>query len=386
MGLLPLLWIYGPPGVGKSTVAWELFGRLAGPVGFVDIDQLGMCYGPPTDRQWAPEPDDDPERYLRKERNLAALAGNFHRAGARGLIVSGIVDPVRGIDRDLFRHAALTPLRLRCEPAELLRRLGERNRAGDRLDEVVDYANRMDHIGLPGGCVDSTGLDLDKTIAAVRDHLRDWPPDSGTPDGTAGTAVSVPGEIVFLCGPVPVGKSTAGWETYMQSGLAGIHTAFLDLQQIGFLRPESAGNHRLKAANLAAIWRTYHEAGARRLVVVGAVDHPDQVALYRAALPEATVTVCRLRAGLRQLTERALLRGQGHGPPVAGDTLVGLPPHELRRIAAEQHRIAAERHAWTTGAVGDLEVDTDGQTPAETAAEILKRIGDPAPGGGRRGA
>jgi hypothetical protein len=384
MGLMPVLWIYGPPGVGKSTVAWELFARHAGPVGFVDIDQLGMCYGAPTDAEWAPEPDDDPGRYLRKERNLAAVVSNFHRAGARGLIVSGIVDPVRGIDFALFRHAALTPLRLRCEPAELVRRLGERNRPGDRLDAIAEYADRMDRGDLPGDCIDSTGLDTGTTVRAVRDHLRDWPPESGTPTSAGkavpgraavpeSAAVPVPGEMVWLCGPAAVGKSTAGWETYTQSRLAGVHTAFLDLQQIGFLRPESAGNHRLKAANLAAIWRTYYEAGARRLVLVGSVEHPDQVALYRAALPAAAFTVCHLRAGRARLTERALLRGRGQGPPVVGDALVGLPPGELRRIAAEAHAADA------TSTVGHLEIDTDGQTPADTAAEILKRISDPPP-------
>ncbi|WP_203785500.1 AAA family ATPase [Paractinoplanes rishiriensis] len=415
MGLLPVLWIYGPPGVGKSTVAWELFAQHPGPVGYVDIDQLGMCYGAPTAEEWSPEPADDPGRYLRKERNLAAIVDNFHRAGARGLIVSGIVDSVRGIDFDLFRHVALKPLRLRCEPAELVRRLGERNRAGDRLDEIADYAEQMDRGDLPGDCIDSTGLDKTKTVDAVRDHLRDWPPDSGT-DGAAngaanGAAVTVPGEIVWLCGPAAVGKSTAGWETYMQSRLAGAHTAFLDLQQIGFLRPEPADDHRLKAANLAAIWRTYYEAGARRLVVVGSVEHPDQVALYRAALPGATVTVCHLRAGLRRLTERTLLRGQGQGPPIAGDTLAGRPPAELRRRAAAAHArdqavagepapdteardhapgrdrgvpSAGRRPACTRTAVGDLEIDTDGQTPADTAAEILKRISAPPPGTGPR--
>ncbi len=42
-----VLWLYGPAGVGKTTVGWEIFSRLTRTgvaAAFVDIDQLGMCY------------------------------------------------------------------------------------------------------------------------------------------------------------------------------------------------------------------------------------------------------------------------------------------------------------------------------------------------------
>jgi hypothetical protein len=60
---LPVLWLYGPAGVGKTTAAWELFTELSRdgiPTGYVDIDQLGMCYAAPTPDEWAPEPATDP--------------------------------------------------------------------------------------------------------------------------------------------------------------------------------------------------------------------------------------------------------------------------------------------------------------------------------------
>ena len=44
--LIPVLWLCGPPGIGKSTVGWEIFTQLtqAGiEAGYVDIDQLGIC-------------------------------------------------------------------------------------------------------------------------------------------------------------------------------------------------------------------------------------------------------------------------------------------------------------------------------------------------------
>ena len=53
---IPVLWITGPAGVGKSTISWQLFTELAGsgtPTAFADADQLCMCY---------PAPADDPGR------------------------------------------------------------------------------------------------------------------------------------------------------------------------------------------------------------------------------------------------------------------------------------------------------------------------------------
>ena len=42
-GPLPILWFCGPPGAGKSVIAWEVFGNHHGErVAYVDIDQLTM--------------------------------------------------------------------------------------------------------------------------------------------------------------------------------------------------------------------------------------------------------------------------------------------------------------------------------------------------------
>lgn len=85
-GWVPVLWLYGPPGVGKSSVAWLVRERLSAAgvrVGYVDVDQLGMCY---------PGNDVDPGRHLLKSRNLAAVGRNFAAAGARGVVVSGVIN------------------------------------------------------------------------------------------------------------------------------------------------------------------------------------------------------------------------------------------------------------------------------------------------------
>src|SRR5262249_49512209 len=141
------LWLYGASGVGKTTVTWELFVQLARegvPAGYVDIDQLGMCYGPPTPLQWAPEPTDDPGRHRLKARTLDAVVANFRDAGARCVLVPGVVDPIRGVHTDLVPRAALTTCRLRASPADLARRLTARGRPSEDLAGHIAYGDALD--------------------------------------------------------------------------------------------------------------------------------------------------------------------------------------------------------------------------------------------------
>jgi hypothetical protein len=103
-GIVPVLWLCGPAGVGKSTVSWQLFSELAqsgARIAFTDTDQLCMCYP-------APPADPGPERI--RAQNLGAMIGNYQAAGARCLIGNGVVDPVLGMHADLLPRAALTDM------------------------------------------------------------------------------------------------------------------------------------------------------------------------------------------------------------------------------------------------------------------------------------
>ncbi len=105
--LIPVLWLCGPPGVGKSTVGWEIFAQLTETgieAGDVDIDQLGMCY---------PERVSDPGRHRMKAQNLGAVVANYRAAGARCVIVSGVAGPDRGLHAGMVPLAAFTVCRLR---------------------------------------------------------------------------------------------------------------------------------------------------------------------------------------------------------------------------------------------------------------------------------
>lgn len=118
--------------------------------------------------------------------------------------------------------------------------------------------------------------------------------------------------ILWLYGPSGVGKSTVGWEIFRLLGASGLPAAFVDGDQLGLCYPTCDGdpdNHRVKAANLAAAWQGFRAAGARCLVLSGYVLTAEQARLYAEAVPDAALTLCRLRASAAVLEERFLRRG-----------------------------------------------------------------------------
>jgi predicted ABC-type ATPase len=391
---VPVLWITGPAGAGKSTVSWQLFTELAGsgtPTAFADADQLCMCY---------PAPPDDPGRDLIRARNAGVLMRNFRAAGARRVIVNGVVDPVVGVRRDLLEQAAVTVCRLRADPDEVVRRLVGRQRtgasdtgAGDAADlnrQVRDDCARMDASDFADVCVDTTGVPAGEVARLIRDRCRRWPGfrTSGGQPGMASTAptgsqaLGRGGQVLLLCGPAGVGKSTIGFQLYQRCLRAGLTAGYIDLDQIGFLTPHPEGdprNHRLKARNLAGIWRTYHAAGASHLVLSGPVENQAALRAYAAALPAAVITACRLHAGPAELRRRIMTRGEGGSWPQPGDPLRGQPPGYLSQVA---ERAAADARALEHTPLDALRIDTTGRTAAEAAGLTAAAAGWALPGDG----
>jgi hypothetical protein len=93
---------------------------------YLDTDQIGFC---------RPEPQDDPDHYVLRSRNVAALWPNFLAAGARAMIVSGILETPDGVR--LFTAAVpgatVTIVRLRATPETLRERIFRRGRGGGPL-------------------------------------------------------------------------------------------------------------------------------------------------------------------------------------------------------------------------------------------------------------
>ncbi len=108
------------------------------------------------------------------------------------------------------------------------------------------------------------------------------------------------------------------------------------------------------------------------MVVVGSVETPAAVAVYRAALPDARITLVRLRARRAQLDDRIHRRSRGEGPQLAGDDLRNQPEEVLRRAVDGAVR---ESDELDQAAVGDLVIDTDDRSALQIASDLLARIG-----------
>lgn len=173
---------------------------------------------------------------------------------------------------DEFRHAGLTVCRLRAAVDELRQWFLARGEPPEQLDEVLREAEEMDASTIAQVVVDTSGLSMAEVPALVRERAGRWPPltggsrSRGQPTGHVAKAAD--GPILWLCGATGVGKSTVGFVVYQKVLRAGLRTAYIDVDQLGFFGPPPP-NDRLKARNLAAVWETYREVGAQRLVVVG---------------------------------------------------------------------------------------------------------------------
>lgn len=358
-----LLWLCGPSGVGKSTTGFEVFGRLTRAgirAAYLDADQISLVHPVPAGGEHA-----------LRARALGAIWPNLATAGVRCLVLSGYVNTPgeAALYTAAVPAADVTPIRLRAEPDALRRRFLGRGWLPGLVDAALADADALDRTDLAAACVDTTGLTVPQAARQVLDRAGALPgpgpaldragalPDPRPVGVRERVAPPDPAPVLWITGPTGVGKSTVAFEIYRRLIRTGAPAAYVDLQQIGFLRP-GAGGDAIRTANLAALWEVHRGAGARRLVVSGDVPHGADGLFAAGAL-----TVCRLRASRDTLAERLLLRGRGLGPVIPGDELRGLPPATLRRIAERAAREDLPRD-------GALLVDTDGQSAEETARRV----------------
>ena len=380
---MPVLWLCGPAGVGKSTVAWQLYKELSQAgvhVAFADADQLCMCYPPQAG---------DPDRERLKATNLAAMIPHYQAAGARCVVLAGVLDPVLGLRRELLPDADVTVVRLRADREELVRRFAERAEKRADLDQLLrdvrDQADRMDVSDFADLCVETTGVPASGVAGLVRNSCPGWPGFGETISEQAASpreiahpeASRADGRVLLICGPTGVGKSTIAFRVYMQSLNAGFTAGYVDLDQIGFVSPprqEDPGIHRLKARNLAAMCENYRAAGATHLIACGPIENNEALRTYIDALPAASITLCRLHAGPEELTRRVISRGSGGSWPQPGDPLLRQSAEYLRAVARQA--ISADA-TFEREHLGTVRIDTNGHTPDESASLIAAATGWP---------
>ncbi|AUI62288.1 hypothetical protein [Amycolatopsis sp. BJA-103] len=349
----PVLWTTGAPGAGKSTTAWGLYTRITesgGNVAYVDIDQLGLI-GPP--------PGGGEASHAIKAANLLRVLEILRGRGVRQVVVSGVVDPENGIEAYFEgRDFELTLIRLTCARDELRSRFLERGSPAAALPDLFAVADAYDRTGF-GERLDTTGQKPDETVDALfrRCVVEDGtvlPPDPVEP---------LPGPVTVVTGPTAVGKSTAAFSALRDFWAQGEPVAYADLAQFGFVHP--GPDPAVEAAILAAVWRGYRDAGARRLLVVAREFRPE----HRQVFDE--IKVVHLDADAATLTDRVRRRAEGESALLAGDELRGVPSGVRDGVVAR----AVDEAARMRRSRGDRVVlDTSGQEPAETAAALLAAV------------
>lgn len=150
-GVVPLLLITGPIGVGKTAVASEVSEQLdtAGVAhALVDIDTLRWCY---------PRPPDDRFHRRLAMANLAAIWPNFRAAGAQRLVIADTIESRAELASfaAAIPGAAIVVVRLRASSTALARRIAHREVGSGlarhleravELTAIFDQARLEDHV------------------------------------------------------------------------------------------------------------------------------------------------------------------------------------------------------------------------------------------------
>jgi len=356
---LPLLWLCGAPATGKSTVAWQVFDDLGDQglwVGYLDIDQIGMLQ---------PPPDGDPRCHRFKVDNLAAMVRNYRAAGTQVLVISGVIDPELGHDfAEVAVDAAITFCHLTVDEANLRERLGARGWPLEAADEAMTMMSGLADAPFVTTTIDTTGRD---PAGLAREAASLVTPASSTPDAQELLECSA-GDVTFIIGPRAVGKSAVSWGMAMREWISGERTVYVDLDQVGFLRPEPS-DASLQAANLGVIWRNALSRGANRLIANGMVTTNENLAILRHAVRPAPVHTLRLTANPDTLWERIRARCAGGPARLINDDLENATPEVQRQV----HRVAVDQHvAYAASNLGDAVIDTTNLDIEQAIGEAFK--------------
>jgi hypothetical protein len=161
------------------------------------------------------------------------------------------------------------------------------------------------------------------------------------------------GDVAIIIGPRAVGKSSVTWGVAMRRWASGERTVYVDLDQVGFLRPPPA-DASLQAANLGVIWRNALSRGANRLIANGMVTTNESLAILRNGVRPAPVRALRLAANPDTLWERIRARSTGGPARLINDDLENGAPDVQRRV----HRVAVGQDVeYAVSNLGDDVID-----------------------------
>lgn len=190
--------------------------------------------------------------------------------------------------------------------------------------------------------------------------LYGWSQDGREGDRLANRAQNnVETHVLVITGPVGVGKTSTAIAIGEELNRAGTPHAVIDADWLRWatpIPPDDPFNSRLGFRNLAAVATNFRAAGARWLLVADIVEGEAEREAYRDAIPDAHLTIIRLRAPVDEIHHRLDGRETGHG----------LVWHKDRAI--ELSALMDER------AVEDLLIETAGRSVEAVAHDILARV------------
>jgi len=185
--------------------------------------------------------------------------------------------------------------------------------------------------------------------------------------------------LLLLCGAPGTGKSSVAWEVYWLLMRKGVPVAHVDLDGIGYGPPGHSGSFDLKFANVAALWRSYSDAGASGLVVSGLRRLQSDVRACAAAVPGSAVTAVVLTVTAEEQRERIVTRANTRYGLERGGGSSAQTPEALEQVVAS----ARQQLEDEADAIPDaLVLDTVGVPVVEIARQLLRATG--WPGGGNR--
>jgi DNA polymerase III delta prime subunit len=185
----------------------------------------------------------------------------------------------------------------------------------------------------------------------------DTPPGLGPAGAPLAPAARVP--LLLIIGPPGVGKSSAARHVSRLLADERVGFAYVDRDDFGvdgLLDTDPL-------LDLQPILRARVAAGAQRLVVAWRIESDVELARFRAALPWAHITVCRLRAETGELLDRIAGQQQSfHRLHLQSIALAQAPRLERRAsediLLATDHappRVVADRalRQWATAVQSD---------------------------------
>ena len=177
-----------------------------------------------------------------------------------------------------------------------------------------------------------------------------------------------------MTGPRAVGTSTVGFGLASSAWQQGTPTAFVDLEQLAFLRDPEATSHvnlGLGTANTAALHHLFASQGADSIVVSSHLGDSSNLERLRSAAAHAAVTVIRLRAS--EATLRAHVRERAGGSParLAGDDLTNASTVYQEQVVRAG---LAHQQALDDQAHEDIVIDVSGRTAGSVIEELTKRL------------